>query len=120
DRARLAYARRAGEFPRQCIFIGSTNDREYLKDNTGGRRFLPMECRVQEIDTERLERNIDQVWAEAVAIYHQMRSDQPLGTLPLYLRDAEAKATAAQLQESRRVETAEDGIAGRISGWLDA
>jgi predicted P-loop ATPase len=56
DRARLAYARRAGEFPRQCIFIGSTNDREYLKDDTGGRRFWPMPCHVAEIDTDRLER----------------------------------------------------------------
>jgi hypothetical protein len=68
DRARLAYARRAGEFPRQCIFIGSTNDREYLKDDTGGRRFWPMLC------TRRRDRhrppgtaNVDQLWAEAVA-----------------------------------------------------
>lgn len=119
DRARLAYARRAGAFPRQCIFIGSTNDKEYLKDDTGGRRFWPMECSVTEIDTDRLGRNVDQIWAEAVALYRAMRVTQPHGTLPLYLTDPEAKATAARLQESRRVESADDAMAGRIAAWLD-
>jgi predicted P-loop ATPase len=119
DRARLAYAKRAGEFPRQCIFIGSTNDREYLKDDTGGRRFFPMPCNVAEIDTDRLEHNIDQVWAEAYHRYLVMRAAQPNSTLPLYLVDAEARSIAARLQESRRVESADDGIAGRIRAWLE-
>lgn len=118
DRARLAYARRAGEFPRQCIFIGSTNDREYLKDDSGGRRFWPIECRVNEIDTAGLEQNADQLWAEAVAIYREMRASQPHGTLPLYLTGT-ALQTAEHLQESRRVESAQDGLAGRIEAWLN-
>lgn len=120
DRARMAYARRAGSFPRQNIFIGSTNDREYLKDDTGGRRFWPMMCEVDEIDIERLETNVDQLWAEAVTIYHSMRDAKPVGTLPLFLTDPEAKTIAARLQESRRVESADDGWAGRIAEWLDA
>lgn len=119
DRARLAYARRAGAFPRQCIFIGSTNDKEYLKDDTGGRRFWPMECSVAEIDTDRLAHNVDQIWAEAVVLYRAMRVAQPAGTLPLYISDPEAKITAARLQESRRVESADDAMAGRIAAWLD-
>lgn len=121
DRARLAYARRAGEFPRQCVFIGSTNDREYLKDDTGGRRFWPVKCRLtgdQEIDTERLEENVDQLWAEAVVIYRQMRKDKPRGTLPLYLSNSESRSIAARLQESRRVESPDDVLAGQISEWL--
>ncbi len=118
DRARLAYARRAGEFPRQCIFIGSTNDREYLKDDTGGRRFWPMLCTFTEIDIEGLEANVDQIWAEAITIYREMRAAQPFGTLPLYLTDPEARSQAARLQESRRVESADDGMAGRIYEWL--
>lgn len=122
DRARLAYARRAGEFPRQCVFIGSTNDREYLKDDTGGRRFWPVECRLgddDEIDTDALEANVDQIWAEAVVLYREMRTAKPRGTLPLYLADAEAKVQAARLQESRRVESPDDVLAGRIAEWLD-
>jgi hypothetical protein len=118
DRARLAYARRAGSFPRQCIFIGSTNDREYLKDDTGGRRFWPVACEVEEIDTDALERHVDQVWAEAFAIYREMRARQPHGTLPLYLAGA-ALQEALGLQESRRVETEADAIAGLIGEWLE-
>jgi predicted P-loop ATPase len=119
DRARMAYARRAGSFPRQCIFIGSTNDREYLKDDTGGRRFWPMPCTVDEIDTQALESNIDQIWAEAVVMYRAMRSAQPYGTLPLYLNQTSARVEAERLQESRRVESADDAMAGEITAWLD-
>lgn len=119
DRARLAYARRAGEFPRQCVFIGTTNDREYLKDDTGGRRFWPMLCSVDEIDTARLEQSIDQIWAEALTMYQGLRASQPHGTLPLYLTDKAARDEAARLQESRRVESADDAMTGRISAWLD-
>ncbi len=118
DRARLAYARRAGEFPRQCIFIGSTNDREYLKDDTGGRRFWPMMCTAGEINIALLEQNVDQLWAEALVIYRSMRTAQPYGTLPLYLADQEAQITAARLQEAKRVESADDATAGRIAEWL--
>ena len=121
DRARLAYARRAGEFPRQCIFIGSTNDREYLKDDSGGRRFWPVACCLDgEIDTDLLEQNVDQLWAEAVVIYREMRAAKPGGTLPLYLVDREARDIAARLQESRRVENPDDVLAGRIAAWLES
>lgn len=119
DRARLAYARRAGEFPRQCVFIGSTNDREYLKDDTGGRRFWPCICSATEIDIERLETQVDQVWAEAVYLYNQMREAQPYGTLPLYLSNEDSRITAARLQESRRVESADDALRGQIESWLN-
>lgn len=119
DKARLAYAHRAAVYLRQCIFIGSTNDREYLKDDTGGRRFWPVECTVKEIDIDRLLDEVDQLWAESVALYRQMRKIQPHGTLPLYLANAESSTKAQQIQESRRIETAEDGIAGQIAAWLE-
>ncbi|WOE76362.1 VapE domain-containing protein [Alterisphingorhabdus coralli] len=122
DHTRLAYARRVQDFPRQCIFIGSTNDRKYLRDETGGRRFWPVECLLPEgdtIDTEALGREVDQLWAEAVRAYRKMREAKPHGILPLYLSDSNAAYLAAELQESRRIETAEDAMAGQLIAWLD-
>lgn len=118
DKVRMAYAKRAVEFPRQCIFMGSTNDAEYLKDITGGRRFWIVACSVDEIDTTRLGREVDQIWAEAVAIYREMRAKQAGGTLPLYLAEAAASSEAKRLQESRRSDTLEEATAGQIEAWL--
>ncbi len=70
DRARRAYGRYTDEVPRQFILIGTTNTEKggecwYLKDPTGNRRFWPV--RTGEIDLEGLQRDRDQLWAEAVA-----------------------------------------------------
>ena len=122
DKARLAYARRAQDYPRQCIFIGSTNDQKYLRDETGGRRFWPIECLLpedQNIDIESLREEVSQLWAEAAHLYREMRKAQPKGNLPLYLADDDAREEAERLQESRRVETVEDTMAGQIAVWLE-
>lgn len=119
DKVRLAYAKRAQQYHRQCIFIGSTNDDKFLKDDTGNRRFWLIHCSVDSIDTARLEADVDQLWAEALVLYREMRSRKPAGGLPLYLTDPSAQAIAAQLQESARVETADDATAGQIAAWLD-
>lgn len=119
DTVRLAYAKRAQAFHRQCIFIGSTNESEYLRDNTGGRRFWPVECTVDSIDIDAFRLEVDQLWAEATHLYREMRAAQPRGDLPLYLSNAEAHEEAKRIQESRRVETAEDMKAGEIEAWLE-
>jgi hypothetical protein len=119
DKVRLSYQRRASEFPRQCVFIGSTNESEYLRDMTGGRRFWPIACGVTEIDTDRLAREIDQIWAEAKAMYDAWRASYPHGSLPLYMQNAEAAAEATRVQESRREIGDEEILAGQIAAWLD-
>ena len=119
DKTRLPYERRAAEFPRQCIFMGSTNDKEYLRDRTGGRRFWPIECDPGiDIDNKRLDAAIGQIWGEAYALYAELRRLNPAGSLPLYMT-GEAAEEAALMQESRRVEAAEDTLAGRIQAWLE-
>lgn len=63
DRARPAYGRFRENRPRRCIFVGTTNEEQYLRDRTGNRRFLPIPTGT--VDTESLARDRDQLWAEA-------------------------------------------------------
>ena len=72
DRFRPAYGRRLQEFPRQCVFIGTTNESQFLRDTTGNRRFWvvdtpndPTHDMWDELTTE----TIKQIWAEAVEHY---------------------------------------------------
>lgn len=64
DRIRMPYGRRAEDFPRQFIFIGSTNDSRYLQDETGNRRFWPVA--IDQADLDWLKKYRDQLFAEAV------------------------------------------------------
>lgn len=63
DHVRRPYGRLHEELRRQCIFIGTTNQTAYLKDQTGNRRFWPV--KVGTIDLDGLVADRDQLWAEA-------------------------------------------------------
>lgn len=65
DRFRPPYARAPSDFPRQCIFVGTTNKKRYLRDNTGNRRFWPIEARAVNVDYIVQQR--DQLFAEALS-----------------------------------------------------
>ena len=67
DRLRLPYDRHAQDFYRQCIFVGTTNEDEYLKDCTGGRRFWPI--KTGNIDIKSIIRDREQLFAEACYRY---------------------------------------------------
>lgn len=118
DRFRPAYGRRLQEYPRQCIFIGSTNETQFLRD-TENRRFWV-------VDTPRKPpRNfwddltpevIRQVWAEAVELY---RAGEPLYLSP------EMEATARSIQEAYEEADPRVGIIEQYlerllpAGWED-
>jgi predicted P-loop ATPase len=67
DNLRPSYGKRNEDFPRQCVFIGTTNDESYLTDTTGNRRYWPVRCGA--IDVAALRRDREQLWAEARTRY---------------------------------------------------
>lgn len=66
DHYRPVYGRREIKSPRQVVFCGTTNEHEWNKDPTGGRRFWPVDCLFDEIDVEALAASRDQLFAEAM------------------------------------------------------
>ena len=73
DIYRVSYGKRVSEFPRQCIFIGTTNESSFLRDHTGNRRFWPIKCGSQTPSRSLWDASTDeyisQVWAEAKNAY---------------------------------------------------
>jgi len=72
DTYRPPYGRRSVSIPRQCVFLGTTNEVCFLRDRTGNRRWWPVS--VATVDLELLREDVEQLWAEAVHLY---RSGQP-------------------------------------------
>lgn len=72
DTFRPAYHRVSETYKRQCVFFGTTNDRTFLRDQIGNRRFMPITVRAKyakkSVFTD-LDEEIDQIWAEAVQVY---------------------------------------------------
>lgn len=66
DRFRASFDRRPRDYPRQCVFLGTTNEDQYLVDPTGNRRFWPVRVSRVVIDTDWLRDNRDQMIAEAL------------------------------------------------------
>lgn len=68
DTYRPSYGRVTRSFRRECVFVGTTNEQEYLRDSTGGRRFLPVT--IARVDVPAVVAARDQLWAEAVRLFN--------------------------------------------------
>ena len=111
DRYRVAYGRRTESFPRQCVFFGTSNNNNFLRDPTGNRRFWPVDTMINKtsknIFKDLTTEEIDQIWAEAVELYDQGEA--------LYLnKELEEYAYAMQNEHSEQ-----DERFGQIQAYLD-
>ena len=110
DKFRAPYDRAPKSWRRECVFVGTTNKNDYLRDDTGGRRFLPIEVPDGgAIDVAALDAQREQLWAEAV---HLFRQGFEYWLLP---------SGAAEEQEARYIgDSWEDMIARWLTGKLDS
>ena len=109
DVYRPAYGRNVVTFQRQCIFYGTTNDIEFLRDRTGNRRFWPIEVKGgNDGRLKGFEDEVDQLWAEAKYRYQHGET--------LWLDTKELKAAALEQQE---LFTEQDELVGLIENYLD-
>jgi len=111
DRYRVAYGRRTENFPRQCVFFGTTNSRDFLKNISGNRRFWPLDTfivtPVKDFNLDLTEEEVNQIWAEAVELYKAGEK--------LYLsRELEAQAREQQAEHSET-----DDRGGLIQNYLN-
>ena len=110
DRFRPAYGRRTQEFPRQCIFIGTTNESQFLRDATGNRRFWVVDtpnAPARDMWEELTDEVVGQVWAEAVEWYRKGEK--------LYL-PKDLEKIAREVQETYEEENPRTGI---VADYLD-
>ena len=105
DRFRAAYGRHVKDIPRCCVFFGTTNTAEFLRDRTGNRRFWPVDVgrnhRTKSIWENLTEDEINQLWAEAVIRWR-------LGENLHLVGDVEADARA--VQEEHREDSDMEGL----------
>ena len=96
DRYRPSYGRTVEKFPRQCVMAGTTNQKQWLRDRTGNRRFWPIPVR-NTIRIDWLAKNRDQLLAEAFALYSAGER--------FYPSPEEENRLFVPMQESRLIES---------------
>ena len=117
DRFRPAYGRRLQEFPRQCIFIGTTNETQFLRDTTGNRRFWVVDTpndAAKDMWEELTPEAVRLIWAEAVELY---KAGEEL-YLPRSLEAVAREVQAAYEEENPRAGIIADYLDRRLpAGW---
>ena len=120
DNIRMPYREFAADYPRTCVFIGTTNEGAFLTDTTGNRRFLPVVCGQQSckpspwlFDGEG-RRMIRQAIAETVAYHDRIGAEAFLKTLVLPSR------IMSQVIEKQEEYTQEDDVLAAVSSWLSS
>lgn len=117
DDFRVPWGTHPEKFPRRCVFIGTTNEKAYLDDETGNRRYWPVYC--TKFDLEALRRDRDQIWAQAVHYYKTYKRDKERGVPdsenPLRWWMDRDEQLVADLQTKQRMEGSH--FEGKIAEW---
>lgn len=112
DSYRAAYGHHVETHKRQCVFFGTTNTYDFLKDMTGNRRFLPVDVHpekaVKDVWNDLDAKVVDQIWAEAVSLFRNGEK--------FYLWDEDIKRMAEEVQDSHLEESP---LAGAVLAFLD-
>lgn len=112
DSYRAAYDRFTCTRKRQCVFFGTTNRFEFLKDTTGNRRFWPVDISPDKSDknvfADMDDDEVGQIWAEALQFYKSGEK--------LYLDTDELETLAVSEQDKH---LADDPMSGEIVEFLD-
>lgn len=112
DRYRRPYDVQVEEYRRRCIFIGTTNNEQFLKDKTGNRRFYPVKVYSNGYDLfdheEECRDYILQCWAEA-------RVKLERGEMPNYA----SRGLLAEYQAAQDEAMEDDWRVGVIEAYLD-
>ena len=94
DNYRKPYGRNPEIRKRQCVFLGTTNNYDFLKDETGDRRYYPIDVNIakatKNIDKDLTPEYVSQLWAEAVQLYNSGQS--------IYIQDSQVLTLAEQEQ----------------------
>ncbi|WP_337082582.1 VapE domain-containing protein [Escherichia coli] len=98
------YREFATQFPRRLVFVGTTNEDEFLADKTGNRRWLPVE--VSSVDVQAIKRDLLLLWAEARETFKRLGGIQ--------FRDAERLGASVHEQY-----TIKDAWLETVEKWLD-
>lgn len=89
DHFRPPYGRRVIDVPRHCIFAGTVNQDDYLRDESGGRRFWPV--KINRVNRDLLAKQRDQLWAEAFIRYHNQEQWHLDAAMELIAEKAQAE-----------------------------
>ena len=114
DTYRAPYNRRTEQRPRVCVLAGTSNPTDFLTDQTGNRRFLPVTCGVtkptKDIFDDDARFEFAQAWGEAMEFYKRAN-----GRVRLVLPN-KLQPEALKMQQSYQEE---DPYVGMIQEWLD-
>jgi putative DNA primase/helicase len=105
DRFRASFDRRAKDYPRQVVFVGTTNEDHYLTDGTGNRRFWPVRV-TRHIDLDWFAAHRDQLFAEALSY---LEAGQRFHPTP-----REQRALFDEQQQQRQIENAIESAVRRF------